>query len=242
MMKVISKRLQTVALMVTPGNRVADVGTDHGFVPIWLIKNGISSKVLAMDVRKGPLDRAREHVEKYGLSDYIETRLSDGVEKLQKNEVDTVIIAGMGGQLMANILKEGQDILKTVQELILSPHTDVDKVRRYLKEANWYIKEEKMLLDEGKYYVFLKAVQGENDYSTDIDFIYGKRLLESRTPIFLQYIDSCLKKCLFVQQQLQLQESIVARTRLSQIEEEIRQLEGIANAAIGNKITSEQEK
>lgn len=223
--------------MVTPGNRVADVGTDHGFVPIWLIKNGISPKVLAMDVRVGPLDRAKEHIAEYGLSDYIETRRSDGVEKLQKNEVDTVIIAGMGGQLMTKILREGQDILKTVQELILSPHTDADKVRRYLKESNWYIKEEKMLQDEGKYYVFLKAVQGENDYSTDRDFVYGKRLLESRESIFLQYIDSSLKKLLFVRERLQSQESVVAKARLSEVEEEIRQLENIFNAAIEEKMS-----
>ena len=93
----LSERLNTVVSFVKPGSRVVDVGTDHGYVPIELAQRGIISHGLAMDVRKGPLERAKEHIRQYGLEDVIETRLSDGICQLQDHEADTVIVAGMGG-------------------------------------------------------------------------------------------------------------------------------------------------
>ena len=94
----LSERLNTVVSFVKPGSRVVDVGTDHGYVPIELAQRGIISHGLAMDVRKGPLERAKEHIRQYGLEDVIETRLSDGICQLQDHEADTVIVAGMGGE------------------------------------------------------------------------------------------------------------------------------------------------
>ena len=94
----LSKRLERIASFVQPGSRVADIGTDHGYVPIWLVQKGVCPSALAMDVRKGPLERAEEHVEEVGLSGKIELRLSDGLAKLKAGEADTVGIAGMGGK------------------------------------------------------------------------------------------------------------------------------------------------
>ena len=102
----LSNRLRRIADMVSKGNVVCDVGCDHGFVSIYLIKQGIASFVYAMDVRKGPLDRAKEHIAAYNLEDKIETRLSDGVEKLAVGEAGAMVLAGMGGKLMQKILKE----------------------------------------------------------------------------------------------------------------------------------------
>ena len=103
----LSKRLQAVAAMVTEGNKLVDVGTDHGFLPIYLVKTKKIPKALAMDVNPGPLSRAREHIREYGLDTYIETRLSDGLKKLEPGEGQTLVLAGMGGGLMLRILKEG---------------------------------------------------------------------------------------------------------------------------------------
>ena len=100
----LSKRLAAVAAMVTKGNIVCDVGCDHGYVSIYLVREKISPRVIAMDVRPGPLAQAKEHILMYGLSDYIETRLSDGVDALNEGEADTLILAGMGGRLMEGIL------------------------------------------------------------------------------------------------------------------------------------------
>ena len=130
----LSDRLQAVANMVTPGNKVADVGCDHAYISIYLVKNKISDKVIAMDVNQGPLNIARTNISKEGFSDKIETRLSNGLLKLSPNEADSIIIAGMGGGLTCKILQEGIDKLDGVKELILQPQSELDLVRKLLKD------------------------------------------------------------------------------------------------------------
>lgn len=103
----LSKRMSALASLVTEGSRLADIGTDHGYIPIALVQKGRIPSALAMDVGKGPLSRAREHIHSQGLDTYIETRLSDGLTELHEGEADTVLIAGMGGMLMKRILEGG---------------------------------------------------------------------------------------------------------------------------------------
>ena len=104
----LSDRLETVVSMVRPAESAADIGTDHGHVPVELVRRGTVKRALAMDVRKGPLSRAEESVAMAGLENRIETRLSDGLEKLSPGEAETVVIAGMGGELMIHILEQGR--------------------------------------------------------------------------------------------------------------------------------------
>lgn len=144
----LSKRLKTVADMVTRGNIVADIGTDHGYVPIYLIKNKISPYAYAMDINMGPLKSAEKNIKSEGLSEKIETILSDGMEKFEPGMADTVIIAGMGGELIIRILKASK-AKKSIKELVLSPHKGVDLVRKYILSENWHITDEKMLTDAG---------------------------------------------------------------------------------------------
>ena len=139
------------ASMVTPGSRVADIGCDHAHTGIWLIQNGIASKVIAMDVRKGPLKKAHENLKLYGLEGTIETRLSDGLEKLNEGEADTVIIAGMGGTLTVEILKKGLEKIAAARELILQPQSDIGMVRRFLRENGFSITQEKMCKEDGQF-------------------------------------------------------------------------------------------
>lgn len=153
----LSERLLMIASMVTPGMRVADIGTDHGFVPIYLILNDISPEVYAMDVRKGPLDRAKEHVAEYGLADKIHTRLSDGLEKLAPGEADTVTCAGMGGPLMQKILENGNPREKGIKEMILQPQSELMEFRQYLRDNKYNLLDEKTLCEDGKYYFLMKV-------------------------------------------------------------------------------------
>ena len=102
----LSKRMKAVSSMVTPGGMLADIGTDHGYVPISLVQRKKVKRAIAMDVNIGPLQRANEHIREFKLEEYIETRLSDGVEKLEVGEVDSILIAGMGGELVIRILTE----------------------------------------------------------------------------------------------------------------------------------------
>lgn len=157
---VLSKRLQMLADMVTEGSRVADVGCDHGFLSIWLIQAGVSPGVLAMDVRKGPLAAAREHIETYGLGDYIETRLSDGLKGCEAGEADTLVCAGMGGRLMERILTESMEKVKGLKELILQPQSELWEFRVFLRREGFAVLQEEAVCEDGKFYFAMKAVPG----------------------------------------------------------------------------------
>jgi len=154
----LSERLSSVVSLVTKGGKVADVGCDHGFVSIYLVQRGIAERVIAMDVNKGPLARAKEHVDDYGMGAYIELRLSDGLALVTKEDcVDTVVLAGMGGKLMEKILSEALARELYISELVLQPQSDLQSFRRFLRENEYVITEEKMVFEEGKYYPMMKA-------------------------------------------------------------------------------------
>lgn len=121
----LSLRLSAIAGLVTRGNRLVDVGCDHGYLPVSLYLDGKIPGAIAMDVRKGPLSRAQEHISQYGLDAYIETRLSDGLEALKPGEGDTLVIAGMGGPLMERILTDGAEVRESFREMILQPQSDI---------------------------------------------------------------------------------------------------------------------
>lgn len=159
----ISERLKCVASLVNKGARVADIGTDHAYLPIYLVQNGISNKVYACDVRKEPLRRAKLHIDEYGLSDKITTKLCDGLKGINKGDVDTVTICGMGGKLMKNILKAGIDKLGDNTQLVLSAQSELRDFRKYLLETGIDIKSEHMLLEDGKYYFIFDCVYNTQD-------------------------------------------------------------------------------
>ncbi len=193
-MILLSKRLRMNASLVTEGYRLADVGTDHGYIPIALVQEGKIPSALAMDVNPGPLGRAEQHIKEYQLDSVIHTRLSDGVKQLQPAEADSVLIAGMGGALIIKILEEGKEVLKTVKELILQPQSEIDKVRRYLVQAGYVIVKEDMVFEDGKYYPVMKAELGEMQYEQEIFYQFGKLLLEQEHPVLLQYLKfKCLQ-------------------------------------------------
>ena len=154
----ISNRLKCVASLVNKGARVADIGTDHAYLPIYLVQNGMSNKVYACDVRKEPLRRAQLHIDEYGLSDKITTQLCDGLKGINKGDVDTVTICGMGGKLMKSILQAGIDKLGYNTQLVLSAQSELRDFRAYLLEAGIDIKSEHILLEDGKYYFIFDCV------------------------------------------------------------------------------------
>lgn len=155
----ISYRLKHIAGLVTPGYRAADIGTDHGYVPVFLVKEGISPSAIAVDISRDSLLKAEELAERAGLSDRIECRLSDGLEKLMPGEADTVIISGMGGILMCSIMEAHPEILETVKEIIVSPHRDADLVRSVITCHGFTIVCDEMITDRKKDYSVIKAVK-----------------------------------------------------------------------------------
>jgi len=184
----ISKRLMKVAGFVSHGNKLADIGTDHGYVPIYLIQNGVIPKAIAMDINQGPLERAKENILANGLKDKITVRISDGLDQLNFNEADTILIAGMGGALVVNIMARGLEVLNSAKELVLSPHSELDLVRHFLCENNFKIIEEEMFKDEGKFYTVIKAIRGNMVYSKEIYYKYGKFLLERKNQTLKEFL------------------------------------------------------
>lgn len=198
----LSKRLYAVASMVTPGNILVDVGTDHGYIPIYLVGKNIISRAIAMDINKGPLKRAEQNIREFHMENYIETRLSDGVTSLKKGEGDTLIIAGMGGGLVIKILKEGKKALSSMKEFVLQPQSEIQSVRKFLQNEGYLIVEENIVLEEGKYYPVIKAVKGRMNYNKEIFFKYGKLLLESKNLVLEEFLNKEYSTCLKIQENL----------------------------------------
>lgn len=184
-----------MASMVTTGGILADIGTDHAYVPIALVQRQKIKGAIAMDINEGPLARAQEHIRAARLEEYIQTRLSDGAEALLPNEADSILIAGMGGELILHILTEGESVCSTAKELILQPQSEIHKVREYLRQHQYKIEDEDMVCGEGKYYPMMRAVKTEqdetwnrlNDQTIAVCDIYGPLLLRNGNPVLRRF-------------------------------------------------------
>lgn len=186
------KRLETIIERMPDSGCLADIGCDHAYVAIEAVRRGRAARALACDVRKGPLQQAAEHILCAGLAGKIETRLSDGLEKVVPGEADTVVVAGMGGPLMERIL---QGRLGDFAHFVLSPQSEIPHFRRFLLAEGMQIDEETMLIDEGKYYVILNvskradAAYSDSMYVTEEDFLYGGRLLHRLDPVLKNFLE-----------------------------------------------------
>ncbi len=186
------KRLETIIERMPDSGCLADIGCDHAYVAIEAVRRGRAARALACDVRKGPLQQAAEHILCAGLAGKIETRLSDGLEKVAPGEADTVVVAGMGGPLMERIL---QGRLEDFAYFVLSPQSEIPHFRRFLLAEGMQIDEETMLIDEGKYYVILNvsqradAASSDSMYVTEEDFLYGGCLLRRLDPVLKSFLE-----------------------------------------------------
>ena len=184
----LSQRLLAVADLASAGHCLADVGTDHGYIPIYLMEKGNYERAIAMDVRKGPLLRAEENRKSHGFEDRMDLRLSDGVAALREGEADTVVIAGMGGGLVIHILTEGAKVLKSVETLVLQPQSEFARVRDYLEKNEYRIEEEHMLCEDGKYYTMMRVKHGKMTPLTEIEQKYGPVLLAKKDPVLKEFL------------------------------------------------------
>lgn len=209
------KRLEQIVAMVPPCRTAADIGCDHAYVSIALRERGKAERVLACDVRPGPLEQAKANISRAGLADSIETRLGDGLQPVQTGEAETVILAGMGGELMLRIL-EGREA--DFSRFILSPQSDIAHVREKLLQKGLQWTDEVMLRDEGKYYVVMSLCQGGSGLSGALEvlgdalperilYTYGWLLLSRRDPVLRD----------FLQREKQRYEGILEKTEQAEI-------------------------
>lgn len=228
----LSDRMEAIAAMVTDGNVVADVGTDHGYIPIALMTRGRIHKAIAMDLREGPLSRAKEHIVQYGLQDGIDTRLSDGVAALAIGEADTIVIAGMGGELVIHILTDGAKVCKHAKELILQPQSELAEVRAFLREQGYEILDENIIEEDGKFYPMMRVASCEKESVnntedvSDADILvedaYGPVLLQKGHPVLQQFLAKQQKQLEKIMESLQKQpQSGLILRRMQQVDAEL---------------------
>ena len=173
----ISDRLRIVAHMCDKGAVVADIGTDHGYLPIYLVQEGIAPSAIAMDLRKGPLEKAKKHICDNCLEDRIQTRLSDGLEKLSKNEAD--------------IVTKGMNVITQNTTLIVSPQSEVGDFRHFLVSQGLVVDDEQMLKEDGKYYFIIKCRKSEESVCSEFSetqYQYGWKLLDSKDKTLYEYL------------------------------------------------------
>lgn len=178
----ISKRLMAIAEKVDKCQTVLDIGTDHGYIPIYLIKNNMCNKVIASDINKGPLKKAEENI-KLNNIDGIELRLGSGFNVVKQGEADTAVLAGMGGHLIKDLILEREDIFKKLQYAVLQPVQNPDVLRKFIINRGYTILDEDLVFDENIFYEIIKVRYNENKREeAKIYYEIGRKLLEDKNP------------------------------------------------------------
>ena len=213
------ERLQAAMELVPECGCFLDIGTDHGYLPIELIRSKRAHRAIAADIGMGPLSRAKEHIRAAGLENLVETRLSDGLLAIAPGEADTAGILGMGGGTIRKILMEGNPREKGIETLVLGPQSEVPEVRSFLLKNGYAIREERLVFEDGKYYflmlVLVTPKERKNPYSEE-ELLFGRSLLAKRDETLKGYLlwrEEVLKK---------IQENLKRASSAGQREEAVR--------------------
>ncbi len=191
----LNNRLKMIADNIPPCTTVSDIGTDHAYIPIYAVQNGLCEKALAADLRSGPLEMANKNIKRNGLETHVETRLGNGLEPILPSECDVIVIAGMGGQLIRDILSASGEKAQRARLLLLQPNNAPDALRRWLYENGYAIVDEALALDAGKYYCLISAQWTGEAVEKDLFTYYiGEKLFEKKDPLLPQYIRKKLRE------------------------------------------------
>lgn len=193
----LGKRLSICASMVRQNTKLADIGTDHAYLPIWLSKMGFISKAVAADIKSGPLEKAEQNIKKYHVQNIVEARLSNGLKEISPNEADDIVIAGMGGEMIIKIIDEAKWLKDKYKRLILQPMTCVTELRRYLAEKGFLILEERAVIDDNHAYTVILAEYNFPSIITDKLYEYMGKLnpkIEDSKEYLRHVINQLVKK------------------------------------------------
>ena len=189
----VSARLKKIAYMVKYP-MLFDVGSDHALLPIFAIKQGLATSAVATDINPGPLARAEQNIELFGLGNAIKTRLTSGLDGLTGTKNSTCIIAGMGGILVNGIIKQNLQTALAFGQIIIQPQRDVPDVRRFILSNGFKIDDEEMVEERGKFYNILDCSPGAGRPYDEISYLFGKHLIEKRPTVFIKFVQTQQQK------------------------------------------------
>lgn len=220
----LTKRLEKIASLVSADIKLADIGTDHGYIPVYLLKEDKIKSAILADINKGPLNNAREEIKKMSLESKTDLRLGSGVSVLEANEVDEIIIAGMGGVLISEIIEDGLEVCKSCKKLILQPMQSPEELRRYLLDNNFEILDEHMVNEDFRIYEIIEA-RYNPDYKIETEDIYlelAKPLIDRKEPLMKTAILKKIKECESILEKISNNsgESIEARVKYLKLRKE----------------------
>lgn len=191
----LSTRLELISSMVDKCRSIADIGTDHGYIPIYLIKKGICSSAVASDINKGPVEKASRNIQRENLQGKIQCRLGSGLSTIMVKEVEGAIIAGMGGNLIRDIILEGFDVFKELNFAILQPVQNAEVLRKFIYEKGFIIIDEELCIDENKFYEIIKIKYGNTPrILEEIYYEISPVLMAKRHPLFKDYVKYKLQR------------------------------------------------
>lgn len=222
----LSNRLGTLIKYVPQGSRVIDVGTDHAYVPIYLMKNNIAVSCMATDINKGPLVKAKQNMDKYRISN-IRLKQTSGLQGITEEDGNVIMISGMGGYLIVDILKAAMPVVKAADRLILQPQQDIDQVRKFLHAHGFKIITEDFAKDDDKYYTILVVEKGQESYDKEYEYVYGKCLIEKKLPLFKEWLMKKQDKLEEIKSHLNENQGKQAEIRIKELEEEIAQIKEV---------------
>ena len=226
----LSKRLKRIAEHVDKCESVADIGTDHGYIPIYLVKEGICKKAIASDINKGPIEKAKVNVAFEGVSDKVKCLLGPGLNPLKVGEVNGVILAGMGGNLTRDILLADMDKVKKYDFIILQPAQNPEVLREFLYKNDYEIIDEDLIKDEGRFYELFKVKYNENSeklvFEDELEYEVSPLLREKNHPLFKEFIEEKINKCETILSFIK-EDTEAAKKRKSDLEEKINKLKGM---------------
>lgn len=222
-------RLKKIASMINNCESVADIGTDHAYLPIYLVKNNICKKAIASDINKGPIKKAQTNINIEGLNSKIECRLGGGFSTIKKGEVDVSIIAGMGGNLIRDIILDDEEIFKKLNYAVVQPVQNPEVFREFVYKRGYEILDEDLCFDENKYYQILKIKYSNKPYDLKDDFYdIGQKLIEKKHPLLKDYINHLIKKYNTIINSIN-DDTELANKRKSELKLKIRKLEMICD-------------
>ncbi|MBZ9688149.1 class I SAM-dependent methyltransferase [Clostridium estertheticum] len=222
----LSIRLNVIVSMIEKCDSVIDVGTDHGYVPIYLVKNDVIKSAIASDINRGPVEKARNNIAESGVSSQISCRLGSGLSTVKKGEAEIAIIAGMGGNLIRDILEADLEVVKQFKYMILQPVQNAEVLREYLYVAGYNIIDEEICNDDGKFYEIIKVKYDTKPLILDsIYYEISKILLDKKEAVMKCFIEYKLLKYSKVYDSLN-DDTILSKNRKVQLYHVIQKLKG----------------